>query len=64
MLEQWRIKMGLSREGALQHASEFNGLFDDIQEFLMDGYSMQEYAEQRALLSDENLEAEEVKANE
>ena len=58
MLEQWRVKMSLSREGALQHAREFDGLFSDIQEFLMDGYSMQEYAEQRALLYDENLKDE------
>ncbi len=43
MLEEWRHKFGLSRKGALQHAREFGGLFDDIQELMMDGYSMRDY---------------------
>jgi hypothetical protein len=43
MLEQWRVKLGLSREGALQHAREFDGLFDDIQNLLMDGYSLRDH---------------------
>ena len=43
MLEEWRHKFGLSREGALQHAREFDGLFDDIQNLLMDGYSLRDY---------------------
>ena len=45
MLEEWRHKFGLSREGALQHAREFDGLFDYIQNLLMDGYSMRDLEE-------------------
>jgi hypothetical protein len=43
LLEQWRAQFGLSREGALQHACEFHGLFDDIQNLLMDGYSLRDH---------------------
>ena len=43
MLEEWRAKFNLSREGALQHAREFDGLFDDIQNLLMDGYSLRDH---------------------
>jgi hypothetical protein len=45
MLEEWRHKFGLSREGALQHAREFDGLFDYIQNLLMDGYGMRDLEE-------------------
>lgn len=50
LLEAWRTKFGLSREGALAHAREFDGFNDDIRDFLMDGYSMREYEEELALL--------------
>ena len=58
MLEEWRKKMGLSREAAFRQADDFHGLYDDIQNFLMDGYSMYDYNTQRRLESEtEGVEA-------
>ena len=54
LLETWRDKFGLSREGALDHAQEFAGLNEDLKDFLMDGYSMREYEELSARLHSED----------
>jgi hypothetical protein len=53
MLEEWQGKFGLSRKGTLMHAEEFAGLFDDIREPLMDGYSLRDH---EAMLDAEEAE--------
>lgn len=60
VLRAWQERHGLTLEQTLQIAREFDGMYEAVQVFLMDGYTFGEYIERRELEADEPEKTEAV----